>query len=513
MTQEERVLIDGVFQKDDLPEAFERHTLLQEILDELSRRHLHDDREKLTAFLVACTAYAPDSRHHVSIAFLGDSSVGKDNLMDTVLAHFPDKHVLSLTRATESVLEDDIGEVRIIQFSEVNAGREGGANAHLTEVVKQLTEGGVSSMKKDSRTGFKTTRHSLQVQKTVFFSTTEERRDAELETRFLTVSIRRDRRKVAAVNNNTLQTWADPCKLKYLSERSLSWVKPGLEKLNYDLRVLIPYTPLLEELFDSEDPRSQRDVKRLLCLTAGHAWLYQRQRPKILAEGVAWVVAAPVDFLNVFKISGLFFNMTYKGLESRLQAVLDFIEEETVGDWGKSVRRLDIEKGLNVTKNTIKKRLGYLRDSHFIEIDDELTSNNDIWYRRCQTGCQKLLIGINYEEIKQKLETFNIEELTPYNNLKTTELTRYREAWKAEIELHDLPQAQGVKKKEVRGVKASPTNLTAYTEGIDTLSLTPSVIDKMGVCSACCKPGRWLCYRDHEGREYCDACKPSEASR
>lgn len=447
------------------PPIFEQADLFQEVHRILSERHVYDDREKLTAFLVACTAYSRDPRDRKSLALIGDSSVGKDNLMDEVLRHFPDEDVIKVTRATGPTLEDDIAERAIVAFSEVNANREGGANRDIVEQLKQLAEGGIHALKKDARTGFKNARESRQSQRTIFFSSTEERRDEELETRFICVGIPHDSRKVKEVNKRTLAVAGDP-DLLFAETRNESLLKIGIGKLRL-YPVLIPYAHLLAEVFDNDHPRSQRDLKRLLALTKAHAWLYQQQRPKVVHNGLELLISHPVDFLNVYKVAVGFFDMTYRGLEPRLQSILDFIEKQTGGDYAKETPRIQIERGIGCSKNTLKARLEILRDGNFVTCRQE---GNDWLYQRCQLGCQRVLIGVSYVEIRGVLAGFKPWEVDTLRHLLTPSLTPWEGLEKAEIDDQGFFDAQGVKSGENADTLAS-SNVSG---DFDTLKLTPS---------------------------------------
>lgn len=460
---------------------FKDPQLLLYIKQELDKKHIYDDFEKLTVFLVCCTSQSINARDRKSLASIGDSSVGKDNLLDTVAEHFP--RVLKITRATESTLEDDIAEADIIRFSEINANRDDGANKTIIETLKQLAEGGISAMKKDASTGFKTTRHSTQEQKTLLFGTTEERRDEELETRFITVSVRKDSRKIKAVNKNTGETWSNPDKLLAIKNNNPSWIYSGIGQLK-KLHVLIPYAEKIIPIFDNEEPRSQRDVKRILSLTASHAWLYQLQRPIIEYKGQSFIVAMPVDFINVFKISGSFFNMTYKGLEDRLQQILDAIEEMTGGDFGKEVLRIDLEKKLGIAKNTLKDRLEILRKNNFVEVRKEGEKHNAIWYyKRCQTGCQRLLMVVNLQELKEILYK-DIDNL--YQPLDIF-LDKIKMAENAEIDIFSFFTNKVVKTdKDVDNHELIAKNTSKNTDDsisvtFDNINLTTSFVTPKGL--------------------------------
>ena len=128
---------------------FKNPELILEIHKEISKEHLMDDAGKLTTFLVCGSSYLEPSELHKSQASKGSRSVGKDNMFHKVLKHFPKEDWLFLTRGTQATMEDDITNYKIIIYSEVNLGKDDkGANAQLVEVLKQLTEGGTSALKK-----------------------------------------------------------------------------------------------------------------------------------------------------------------------------------------------------------------------------------------------------------------------------------------------------------------------------------------------------------------------------
>lgn len=440
----------------DIPQ-FKDPQLLQKAIDTITLKHKCDNPEKATLFVTCLTAYDRDPRKRQSVALVGDSGVGKDNLSDSVLEHLPES--MKVTRATSSTLEDDIQYVKIISFSELNANRENGANKEIVETLKQLTEGGTSSLKKDVTTGFRTTRHSQQEQKTIIFGTTESRRDEELETRFITISVKKDSRKIQIVNESTLKTYADPDLILENLENQQSWLRSGLLQLE-QISVIIPFAPNLINIFDQSEPRSQRDVKRLMALTAAHARLYQLQRPIWQHKNgkTKFIIAYPIDFINVYKIASTFFNMTYKGLESRFQDILDTIETLTEGDFDKSVKRIDIEKALAISKPTLRKRLEYLRNNRFVEIDKNDSKEFQVCYKRCKIGCKRLLIGVNLQELKKLISSDIFTLYHPY----CTSMDKLLESESAEIDTSTWFDSKGEKNK-----LKSTTPLKNYTETQD----------------------------------------------
>jgi len=406
-------------QYEEALEKFQKEKLLKLILDELSKTHIGDDNLKMTSFLTCVSGLLKDQKKRMSLAITGDSSEGKDNNIKTSLKHIPRDLAVFLTSGTQATIEDDINDLRIIAFSEVNANRDNGANKYLIEVIKQKTDGGTSSIKKDIRTGMKTARHEKGEQGSVLFGTTEARMDEEMKTRFIKGTIETDPVRIKKVNDNTLDTFSD---LKKLLDESVdidSWIRVGLSWFFYhkeQQEVYLPYAKFLKEevngkfLFDHNNPRSQRDIKRVLALTCAMAYLHQEQRAVIEHNGHKILVSEPQDFINTLIITGEFFNQSYSGLDKRLNRVLEFIIEKGTR-W---VARDDIQKSLDVSRNTIKEYCSTLANEGMIEGSSGKILNeagglkshnsNKIYYRRCQKGVKKPLIRCQVNELKTFLE-------------------------------------------------------------------------------------------------------------
>lgn len=380
---------------------FESPDLILNIHKELSDTHIGDDAAKMTAFIVCSTSYQKQPERRMSMANKAGTSEGKDNLIKTTLRHFPDHDYLFLTHGTQATMQDDIGQYKIIAYSEVNLQRDDkGANFQLLETIKQMTEGGTAALKKDKATGCKTTKHIIQEQKTVLYSTTETQDDEEMATRFIIGSLSSSRHKINTVNNNTLSTFAG--KKIIFNE---SWIKKGISYFLKDNEVNIPYLIALQNkgIFDDSVPRSMRDTKRFLSCVCGVAWLYQLQRQK---DSEGRIIAEPFDFLVTMIIAGDFFNHTYRGMgDQRLQKFIDAMNEycdARLGDERDIFPRHKIQEKLGVTVNTIRNlskgcdNLSIIRFHH--------KENSKIYYERCQKGIKRVLMGVNYEEMIKVFE-------------------------------------------------------------------------------------------------------------
>jgi hypothetical protein len=384
--------------------------LIFHLYNEISKKHLMDNEMKMTEFLVWCSSYLSPAHLHKSLAKKGSSSVGKDNMSHAMMEIFPEEDYLKLTNATQAVLEDDIDNYKVIFYSEVNLGKDDkGANAKIVEAIKQLTEGGMSSLKKDAATGYKTTRHSKQEQKTVIYGTTESANDDELATRFMIGSVSASVDKIKAVNNNTCK-WFAGIRNNKTNNKWFAYAVKNLFKSN---EVIIPLADKLpQDFFDNNDPRSMRDCKRFLACASAVAWIYQLQRKK---DNEGRIIAELQDLLMALIITDSFFNYTYTGLGDErirnfIEAMNNYCDNQIpLGGGLYSTKdifpRHKIQEKLGCSINTIKDLAKGCQDLsiiRYLHLD-----GNNVMYERCQKGVKKVLIGYTWKKL---IEHFDIKE-------------------------------------------------------------------------------------------------------
>jgi len=367
-------------------ENFRKPELLDLIYGELDKFHKEDRAEKLFAFLMSRTAFLPNAEDHKSLSLRGESSTGKDNLIKVIEMFSPPGSCLVLTSATKATMEDDIATHKIIAYSEVNKDRENGANQQLVETIKQLTEGGIHAIKKDNQTGFRSVKNSIQEQKTVLYATTEERVDKEMDTRFTVVPIFGHPDKVKIVNDNTLLEGAGKIRQR---DPGQNWLTVGQSYLVNDKDVVFPHLEKLvpsKNFFDTSNPRSMRDLKRLRALAKAIAWIHQEQRAKVELDGQMYILGHPDDFLNALVLSAQFFNLSYLEIDARTLKLLDAIKCQ--GD-----EAIDRETLQNLTgirsKNTIDRYARILADAGLVERTIDTTKNNRVVYRGVSSGVKK----------------------------------------------------------------------------------------------------------------------------
>jgi len=440
-------LVKNSQEKKKLPCEVDKRFLEKELLinisKELDKDHIGDDREKLGTFIVAASSELPNPKDHVSVAHKGNSSAGKTNLQLSVIKHFPSEENGIATRITQSEMEDRLQFWKRLIITEINKHREGGANNEITETFKQVMEDGIRIFKKDNITG--EAKEINVPQKTGFYGTTETEIDEELDTRYITISIRGSENKNRSVVGDTLTKVSDINSILSKLKEKESWIAESIRGLNSKLDVVIPFAReinrkfqtadgQIKELFDFSKERVKRDVKRLMSLTKAIAWLYQKRRI-VINEKI--IVAEPTDFLTALKIFTPFFNVSYSGLDPRINDVLEKIKslegshseeiEKEFGNFSNKrqwVIRTELQKNLGISVNTIVKYIKKLKNEGLIDTYWEESHPKFYLIRPVNVPISRLLDPITLQALTGHLQAYcqaeNKENL--YKMYKKTKL-------------------------------------------------------------------------------------------
>jgi len=408
----------------EIDPRFKEEELLIHISKELDKDHIDDDREKLGTFIAAVSSELPNPKDHVSVAHKGNSSAGKTNLQLSVIKHFPSEGNGIATRITQSEMEDRIQDWKRLVITEINKHREGGANNEITETFKQVMEDGIRIFKKDNITG--EPKEINVPQKTGFYGTTETEIDEELDTRYIAISVRGTENKNRAVVCDTLLKVSDiNTILNKLNEKE-SWIAESIRGLNSELDVVIPFAGEItqkfktnegeKELFDFSKERVKRDVKRLMSLTKAIAWLYQKRRI-IIDEKI--IVAEPTDFLTALKIFTPFFNVSYSGIDPRINEVLETIKslegkhsEEILREFGNLcgkgqwIIRTELQKKLGISINTMVKYVKKLKNDGLVDTYWEEAHPKFYLIRPINVPISRLLDPITLQALTGHLQVY-----------------------------------------------------------------------------------------------------------
>lgn len=94
-----------------------------------------------------------------------------------------------------------------------------------------------------------------------------------------------------------------------------------VNSLERDLEVVVPYVAVVKDALDKEILRSRGDWDKLLTLVKLVAYLHQKRRPRYGKK----IYATPMDIWMAYRIGGLAFMGTLKGLDKRVTDAIIYV--------------------------------------------------------------------------------------------------------------------------------------------------------------------------------------------
>jgi hypothetical protein len=157
-----------------------------------------------------------------------------------------------------------------------------------------------------------------------------------------------------------------------------------------------------------------------MSLTRSITWIHQLQRKSKYVANMRFIYAEPSDFINALKIFADLVNLTYSGIDHRLQRLLEYVEEnvgkhreeiknmgfqEKYFDW---VLRHKAQKALKIgSVKTIRDWCGKLADKNKIEIyKDQYVNKRTVMIRPVHLTSNNLALPVNIEEIDRLLQVW-----------------------------------------------------------------------------------------------------------
>lgn len=341
---------------------FKDPNLMINIRDEISKKHLKNDKEKLLTFVEMLTSRLPPA-DRVSGKIRGSSSTGKTNMVNACAEHIPESWYNYTSRITVASLEDDIKEKDLLIILE----KQG--DPAVNETLKQVMEDGMDIWKHDKDTNEQT--YSGHVpRKTVIDTSTTNETDDEVANRALITYIDEDVERFQKVIDTYQESQDNLEKVieraRELKETKDSWIKQGLEQLETFDEIWIPgFKALPIEVKSKSEGRLQRDTKKFLGLAKAIAWLNQKNRRQLVLDGVRILVGQIEDICWTQYLSSESFVYSISGVSSKIEKLLVTIDElvkegvtESVSNDTKLwVRRRDAQDKLEILATSTMQKL------------------------------------------------------------------------------------------------------------------------------------------------------------
>jgi hypothetical protein len=278
-TDEEKAQALELLKSPDLIDCF---------LDACHSKYIGRDRELILLKLATITRHFDMG---LSVVVTGTSSVGKSELVKTVLKSVYPPDCEDFTRTSEQYLlyrEKSLDHM-IVTFYELQ-----GVKNNFYSLRTALSEGKLKlgTVIANSRVGIMPKDIEKSAKGLVIFSTTTEQDlDTELETRLLKIEITHDEtlaRQVYLLSDNSSD---DIFKVWQCAD---SLIKP--------LAVELPFETELANLFSTKEERYLRDFKKVKLLIRASALLHQYQRPH---KDDGCIIATQDDYELIYSLRDL----------------------------------------------------------------------------------------------------------------------------------------------------------------------------------------------------------------
>ena len=325
--------------------------LKERYLNACHTQYLGRDKELL---LIKLATISRRMRRGVSVIVTGTSSVGKSELMNTVLKTVDPEGKFDFTRITPQYLLYTINSLdhKIVTFFEI-----AGANETFHLLRTALSEGqlNLGTVQNDKKQGLHAEDKKKSSEGMVMLTTFASGKvDHELDTRIIIVEITHDQelaKKVLKLKAGQVRTNDQDFKVWQIADHM---IKP--------LDVVIPYAKKLADLFPVHEERFMRDFDKLLTLIRSSALWHQHQRER---DGDGRVIASEEDYRIVYSLR----ELISQTITSVSQPVRKFIEKiaSISGPEGGWVDREKVRTELSVSPATVKRHVKAALEGDYID--------------------------------------------------------------------------------------------------------------------------------------------------
>jgi len=321
----ERDIVDRL--REDAVGLLRDPKLLCRVRKDMDRTIIGENENKLLTWLQEIAARTSD---HTFVDVLGESAVGKTNLVGGTLRYVPQewwRKVGRMSRTAIDYLKDQ--EFCLLWIQEARGAGEAAPSLRL----QSADDGGLAIWvtERDDESGRFTTHEYSVPSRGVITTTTNVSFSPEDATRTWMVSADSSEEQTRRIVNYKLAKAKEPPELMEARGKQFVDLAPvvqeALRMLDWDSPVIVPYAEDLAVLFSPRLVRVRRDVDKFLGLIKILARLHQFQRPIIKLKGRRFIVAVAQDALVAFQLGGKPLEETLTGLERRLREVYDTVKE------------------------------------------------------------------------------------------------------------------------------------------------------------------------------------------
>jgi uncharacterized protein YerC len=304
-----------------------------------------------------------------NLAFKGQSSTGKSNLLDAILNLLPETAYFNYTTVSQKYLaytRDNLSHAIVVIYE----ARGMGDDEALAYMVRSLLSEGqvvVGTVVRDDEGDFVAQKVVKPGPTALFTTSTLPELDADMETRLLSPQVDESVEQTQRIVLSAAREYESATERVVADREAFIALQLWLEHCG-KRRVVIPYASAVAKKLATEALRVRRDVHKLFTLVAASALLHQRQRSEVHDA----VVATIRDYEIVYPLLADTMTASQQGgLTERLRAVVAVVQDvcaknpeaKTTG-----VNVSTIARALKLNTSTVWRRVevlereGYLRN-------------------------------------------------------------------------------------------------------------------------------------------------------
>lgn len=333
-------------------ELLKNPNLTGEFLKTCHTRYLDRDRELV---LIKLVTISRKFDHGISVVITGTSSVGKSQLIGTILSTVWDGDKEDFTRVSTRYFEYQEGSLdhKVVTFFEMRGTEDAayGLKIALSEGVFRL-----GTVAKDSENKFKAYKIEKSAKGLVVLSTTTSSSvEHEFNTRVVVVEITHDQELARDVLRHKVKGAVENEVFPFRIWQVADYLIEPCE-------VIIPYAEQLAEMFPTSEERYMRDFDKVLTLIKASALLHQYQRER---DKEGRIIATDYDYYLVYGISDLIIESTY----SNPKHIINFLNKAKELTNDRIPTREEIMNAIPCSLASIKRYVDYAFKGKFIEVE------------------------------------------------------------------------------------------------------------------------------------------------
>jgi len=320
--------------------------LLKRLLDDIAGLGVAGEEENCTT--IELTMVSALGERPINLTVKGESSSGKNFLLDMVASLHPPNRVKRLTRISAKALyylPENLSH-KILIFAEVNGAED--ADYSIREIESSGALVMLVTEKKEGQ--FEATEKRVKGPVAIINTTTRAHLNAENETRHFEIATDETEEQTGRIFREQARLYEDPAvELRRSATRRRWQIVHALLK---PLPVLIPFASRIAEKVPRKPVRMRRDYPRVLVLIAASALLHQRQREHKVVEGKEHLVASLDDYKIARELAEPMLRRAMLGMTDRCVELIAWLRQQ-----GKAQPVAATARGLGWTWRTAKKYL------------------------------------------------------------------------------------------------------------------------------------------------------------